>query len=187
MSRSEPASLLPCIDIFRVRPTFTRIEIRTLNRQNETATIRPGPSEFNLAIAIPAIYKKLIAFPFGLGFIDFIFFRFRIRVVLLELTEVASLNFVVGIFFNLFLELILPMVVILERSSFPPAFAFSPGLDGPNVSNDQFMTTAFVAGELLSIIIVHSLSLSLNQNRPIFPNKTKFATTTQPRPSSLAQ
>ena len=140
-----------------------RIEIREFDRKNETATIGLRPAKFDLAITIAAIYKELIAFPVGIGFMDFICFRFRSRVVLLELAEVASLDFIVFIGLDLFLELILPVVIILERSPFAPAFTVGPSLDVPDVSNKQFMTAAFVTGKLRYIAIVHGRDLFPNQ------------------------
>src|SRR5690349_10578125 len=110
MPRSEPASLLPNIYIFGIWPAFKRIEIGKFHRENKAITIRLRPAKFNLAITVPAIYIELIAFPVGLCFVDFILFRFRSRVILLELAEVPSLNLIVGILLDLFLKLVLPVV-----------------------------------------------------------------------------
>src|SRR5512134_1797349 len=142
MPRSEPASLLPNIHIFGIGPAFKRIEIGKFDGENESMTIRLRPAKFDLAITVPAIYKELIAFPVGLCFVAFILFRFRSRVIFLKLAEVTSLNFIVCILLDLFLKLVLPVVIILERSPFPPAFTGIPSQDVPDVSDGQFMTTA---------------------------------------------
>src|SRR5687767_1946874 len=148
MPRSEPTPLLPNIHIFRIGPVFKRIEIRKFHGENEAMTIWLRPAKFNLAITALAIYKKFIVLPVSLFFVEFILFRFRSRVIFLKLAEVPSLNFIVCVFLDLFLKLVLPVVMILERSPFLPAFTGIPSLDVPNVSDGQFMTTAFVAGEL---------------------------------------
>jgi hypothetical protein len=47
-------------------------------------------------------------------------------------------------------------MVILERSPFPSAFTITPSLDDPYVSDRQFMTATFVAGELPGLVFVHA-------------------------------
>src|ERR1051325_8957168 len=139
MPCSEPASLLPNIHISGIGPAFERIEIGKFDRENEAITVWLRPAKFDLAITVLAIYKERIAFPVSLCFMDLILFRFRSRVIFLKLAEVPSLNFIVGILLDLFLKLVLPVVIILERSPFPPSFKVSPGLDDPNVGNGQLM------------------------------------------------
>src|ERR1043165_8111180 len=144
----EPTSLLPDIHIFRIGPAFERIEIRKFNGENEAIPIRLRPTKFDLTIAALAIYKKFIVFPVGLCFVDFILLRFRSRVIFLESAEVPSHHFCVCILLDLFLKLVLPVVIIPERSPFPPAFTVIPSLDAPNVSDGKCMSTAFVTSEL---------------------------------------
>jgi hypothetical protein len=72
------------------------------------------------------------------------------------------------------------MVIILERSPFPPAFTVRPGLDVPNVSDDQFVTTAFATCKFWPIILVHGRTPSLESaltnirllNQKIFKSST---------------
>src|ERR1043165_3056793 len=144
----EPTSLLPDIHIFRIGPAFERIEIRKFNGENETIPIRLRPAKFDLAITTLAIYQKFIVLPVGFCFVDFIFFRFRSRVIFLKLAEVPSLSFIVCILLDFFLKLVLPVMIIPERSPFPPAFTVIPSLDAPNVSDGQFISTACVTSEL---------------------------------------
>jgi hypothetical protein len=122
-SISDPAPLLPDFPIFGIRPAFSRIEVGKFDRKNETAPVRLRPAKFDLAITIIAIYKKLIVFPVGLWLEDFIYFRFRIGIVRLELTEVASLDLRIRFILILFLKFKLPVVAGFERSPFPPALA----------------------------------------------------------------
>ena len=60
MSFSEPASLLPNIHVFGIRPYFSGHEIGTFNGIYAPATIGLGPAKLDLTIAARAIDIKLV-------------------------------------------------------------------------------------------------------------------------------
>src|SRR5215211_7173286 len=60
MPCSKPASLLPDIHVFGIRPAFERLEIGKFNGENESMPVRLRPAKFDLALTVPAMYEKFI-------------------------------------------------------------------------------------------------------------------------------
>jgi hypothetical protein len=63
---------------------------------------------------------------------------------------------------------LLPVVIILERSPFLPAFAPGSSQDVPDMGNDQFMPPAGDTSELEGIVIFHDCALSTDWSGSAF-------------------